>query len=118
MHPIIRYETQKQIVSAHNKSKYIILVVPLLIENNLQNIADRILVVDAHASIQLNRVINRDKVTLELAKNIIRSQVSRRHRLNYADDVIYNNNSVETIKKRVIILHQNYMKIISQKHSI
>ncbi|URJ30213.1 dephospho-CoA kinase [Blochmannia endosymbiont of Camponotus sp.] len=116
LYPIIRKETQKTINLLLNRSYYVLWVVPLLIENNLQKFADRILVVDVRADIQLNRIINRDKISQQYAKNILFSQVSRQRRLKFADDIIENNNNSDKISADISILHEYYMNIKKNNH--
>ncbi|WP_331828400.1 dephospho-CoA kinase [Candidatus Blochmannia sp. SNP] len=116
LHPIIRKETQKTINLLFNRSYYILWVIPLLIENNLQKFADRILVVDVRTDIQLNRIINRDKISQRYAKNILLSQVSRQHRLDFADDIINNNKNLNDIDTDISILHKYYMNVKKNNH--
>ncbi|AAZ40793.1 Dephospho-CoA kinase [Candidatus Blochmanniella pennsylvanica str. BPEN] len=110
LHPLIRKETQKTINILSNRSSYILWVVPLLIENNLQKYADHILMIDVHVDIQLNRIISRDKIHKQYAENILLSQVSRQHRLNYADNVIENNKSIDGMTQHIHNLHRDYLK--------
>lgn len=107
LHPLIDQETQKQFT--HAKGDYLVWVIPLLIENNLQHVAQRILVVDSDPIVQLERLKKRDKIDEKLAKNMLSSQVSREVRNKYADDIIENNGKIETLKKRVFELHQKYL---------
>lgn len=111
LHPLIHKKTTKQIQTKLYQSSYVIWVVPLLIEKKLQNLADRILVVDVYPNIQLNRIINRDKINELYAKNILSSQSSRKHRLSYANDIINNNNKIQDIQSQVLTLHQLYLNI-------
>lgn len=108
LHPLIQKETQKKIKECYYTSLYIIWVVPLLIENNLQKKADRILVVDVDPNIQLHRIMNRDKIDKQYAKKILLSQSTRQNRLKYAHDIIINNNTNNTIKSQIFALHQYY----------
>ncbi|MDP0328561.1 dephospho-CoA kinase [Glaesserella parasuis] len=89
LHPAIHTEMLKQL--NESRSPYVIWVVPLLIENQLMALCDRILVVDVLPEIQLERAMKRDKSNVEMIKSIMLSQVDRQTRLNYANDVIENN---------------------------
>ncbi|SFN77695.1 dephospho-CoA kinase [Xenorhabdus japonica] len=108
LHPLIQVETQRQLNQV--TTPYAIWVVPLLIENNLMHLADRILVVDIPAEIQINRTMARDRVSREQVENILAAQASRQGRLEKADDVIVNHNSEQDITSRVVELHQQYLK--------
>ncbi|OCG15323.1 dephospho-CoA kinase [Gilliamella sp. Fer1-1] len=107
LHPIIQQETQKQI--ARQNSTYVIWVVPLLIENNLHTLADRVLIIDAPISLQLARLIERDNISQSLAEKMIRSQVSLQKRLSYADDIIVNDDNFTSLTAQVDQLHQQYL---------
>ncbi len=69
LHPLIHRETQRQLAQA--ASPYALWVVPLLVENGLQDRADRVLVIDVDAETQLARTIARDGVSREQAQSIL-----------------------------------------------
>ncbi len=69
-------------------SDYALLVVPLLVENNLDSLCDRVLVVDVEPETQISRTVKRDNVSEEQAHAILASQASRQQRLDIADDVV------------------------------
>ena len=97
---------------------YALWVVPLLIENKLTEFCDRVLVIDVSPEVQLKRTLARDQSNEETIKNIIQSQVDRRTRLSYADDVIDNSQPFESATELAHIikeLHQHYLKLANQK---
>ncbi|PHM74376.1 dephospho-CoA kinase [Xenorhabdus kozodoii] len=108
LHPLIQAETQRQLNQV--TAPYVIWVVPLLIENNLIHLADRVLVVDVPVEVQINRTMARDGVSREQVTNILAAQASRQDRLEKADDVIVNHSSEQDITSRVVELHQQYLK--------
>lgn len=116
LHPLIRQSILTQISKA--KSDYCLLVAPLLLENNLTYMVDRILVVDVDENTQITRTCNRDNNSIEQIKNIIASQISRKERLQQADDVINNqmNDKVE-ISAQVSALHQKYLQLAAKKNA-
>ena len=61
MHPIIRRKITMQTRTA--QSPYCVLVAPLLLENNLLGLVDRVLVVDVSEATQLKRTLARDKTS-------------------------------------------------------
>ena len=61
LHPIIHQETQRQIAEA--RSPYVLWVVPLLVENQLHQKADRVLVIDVAPETQIQRTMMRDHVS-------------------------------------------------------
>ncbi|MBF6639020.1 dephospho-CoA kinase [Rouxiella silvae] len=109
LHPIIQAETQRLIKAAC--SPYVLWVVPLLVENGLQDRANRVLVVDVSEEVQLLRTISRDGVSRQQAESIIAAQASRQQRLAFADDIIDNNGGPETIEPRVASLHSRYLDL-------
>ncbi|MBD1228814.1 dephospho-CoA kinase [Xenorhabdus griffiniae] len=108
LHPLIQTETQRQLNQV--TAPYVIWVVPLLIENNLIHLADRVLVVDIPVEVQITRTMARDGINREQVENILAAQASRQDRLEKADDVIVNHNSEQDITSRVAELHQQYLK--------
>ncbi|MBE8596399.1 dephospho-CoA kinase [Xenorhabdus sp. BG5] len=108
LHPLIQIETQRQLNQV--TASYVIWVVPLLIENNLMRLADRVLVVDVPVEIQITRTMARDGVSREQVENILAAQASRQDRLEKANDVIVNHNNEKDITSRVVELHQQYLK--------
>ncbi|HAW93302.1 MULTISPECIES: dephospho-CoA kinase [unclassified Arsukibacterium] len=126
MHPAIRAAmlTQLQQLPA---APYVLLIAPLLLENNLQTLVDRVLVVDITEQNQLARTLNRDAVVsgsdAKQVQAIIASQISRPERLALADDIIDNNidhnvdhaverdtkhNDAASLQQQVQQLHHRY----------
>ncbi len=113
LHPAIRTEMQKQLKNA--TSPYVIFSVPLLIENGLDSLADRVLVVDCSEDTQLERATLRDGSNIETIKSIMASQATRQQRLAKAQDVIDNNGELSALPDQVKSLHQQYMQQSAQK---
>lgn len=113
LHPAIRHEMLRQLAAQH--APYCIFMVPLLIENNLTALCQRVLVVDVSEQTQMTRASQRDNNQLALIKNIMQSQVSRSERLQHADDVIHNDadlsESLPQLKQKVLDLHHLYLQL-------
>ncbi|MBK4765358.1 MAG: dephospho-CoA kinase [Pantoea sp. Brub] len=116
LHPLINIKTQK--LKNNVSSSYLIWVVPLLIENELQYQADRILVVDTNEITQLQRVQIRDKLSISQIKTIMKTQTTRQQRLFYANDVIVNNGTIDHVFSQVIKLHKIYLLLSKNKENI
>ena len=101
LHPLIRQTMLDEI--QQSQSSYCLLVAPLLIENNLQSLVDRILVIDIHEEEQIKRAIIRDPSSQEEIIKIIASQVPRQERLKFADDIIDNSKSDLSIIKNIVL---------------
>ena len=110
IHPKVRDEIFQRI----NKSDdhYLIVSVPLLVETGMHQIMDRNLLVDCSEDMQIERLMHRDKITLNEAKAILKNQASRSDRKKIADDLIVNENNVTLIEleNEVIELHKYYSK--------
>lgn len=115
LHPLIQQETQRQMQQA--TSPYVLWVVPLLVENQLWQKADRVLVVDVSEETQLRRTMQRDHVSEAHAKQILAAQVTREKRLAVADDVIDNNGAPDAIALDVARLHARYLQLAHQADS-
>ena len=114
LHPIIRSEMLRQCAAV--SSPYCLLVVPLLVENRLTELADRVLVIDVDEATQIERTCHRDGVSREQAQAILASQASRSERLAMADDVLDNQSgTTETIRERILALHETYLAFASQQ---
>lgn len=114
LHPIIRSEMLRQCAAV--SSPYCLLVVPLLVENRLTELADRVLVIDVDEATQIERTCRRDGVSREQAEAILASQANRSERLAMADDVLDNQSgTTETIRERILALHETYLAFASQQ---
>ncbi|MGF1700004.1 dephospho-CoA kinase [Photobacterium makurazakiensis] len=107
LHPMIRQKMQADI--QQTTSPYCLLVIPLMVENNLQTMTNRLLVVDVDEDTQIARTTQRDGVDIEQVKSILASQASRQERLAVADDVISNNGDSASLDEQVLALHQQYL---------
>ena len=107
VHPIVRDLMLSKI--SVSKSPYSIVMVPLIFESQSMSSYDRILVVDCDESLQLARASARDSSPEELIKKIIQSQCSREERLSIANDVLPNNDSLDSLHSKVEKLHNFYL---------
>jgi dephospho-CoA kinase len=106
LHPLVRQRIQEWL--AQQDTCYVIVVIPLLIETGMQEMVDRILVVDCPESLQLERVIQRSQLDERLFRAILAAQASRDTRLQEADDIIDNSGSLADIESAVAALDQRY----------
>ena len=96
-HPRIHEEFEKQVreIAEKNPDAVIQVVIPLLIELNLQYMFHKILVVYIPMEEQVKRLAKRDGITIEEAANILKSQLPIDEKVGYADFVIHNEDSPE-----------------------
>lgn len=107
LHPLINQQMAEQLQLV--TSPYGLLVVPLLIENQLQSMVDRVLVVDVDEQTQISRTMARDKVNEQQARAILAAQATRAERLAMADDVIKNGAKNRQLLPKITELHQKYL---------
>jgi dephospho-CoA kinase len=113
LHPLIREHMKQQTLTAIGP--YLVLSIPLLVEGGAsRDRIDRILVVDADESHQIQRLMSRDSVSAEQARSILAAQASRADRLKAADDVLVNSGSVPELRQAVDRLHQRYLEMASR----
>lgn len=108
LHPLIRESMLSQLKQA--TSNYVILVAPLLFENGLEKYCNHTLLIDVPVDVQITRTTARDNVSVELAKQIIASQMSRADKQQKAGDILDNNRPLEEVKTDVQKLHEKYLK--------
>lgn len=124
LHPRIRQEMMERIAQFDKKYGekittkfttqpiyYIILVIPLLLETQQQDLVDRILVIDCPVEIQRQRLKNRSGFNDSEIDQILATQASRQARVAIAHDIIENNNNTELteLTQQVVKLHQKYL---------
>ena len=109
LHPLIRDEMERQLQAS--QSPYTILSVPLLLENNLDELCDRVLVVDVNEATQLARVSRRDHSDIATINAIIAAQIDRSNRLAKADDIIDNSGNIPESLAQVRKLHDFYTEL-------
>ena len=107
LHPMIREKMIEDLEQV--TSDYALLVVPLLVENKLDSLCDRVLVVDVDPQTQISRTVRRDNVSEEQANAILASQASREQRLALADDVVKNNPDDPDLLLQITDLHEKYL---------
>lgn len=109
LHPRIHQQVLDDIAAI--KADYCIIVIPLLAESTHDYPHDRVLLIDADESVQLERTARRDNSSKELVGKILSAQASREQRLAIADDVIDNSGTIEELRKQVDTLHERYQNM-------
>ena len=116
LHPLIRAEMERE--AAQAKAPYVVMAIPLLVEGgNAGKRVDRVLVVDADETLQIQRLQARDGGSQEQARAILSSQASRAARLGQADDVILNSGTVAELRQAVDRLHEKYLQLAQTSSS-
>jgi dephospho-CoA kinase len=107
LHPAILSELERQ--SREAPGPYQVFVIPLLVENRLEKIVDRVLVVDCSEEEQLRRLVARDGESRESAQRMLAAQATREQRLAYADDVVDNGGTAAGLAAQVAALDLKYL---------
>lgn len=109
LHPRIRSIMEQRAQLA--RGPYVILVAPLLLENGLEEMVDRLLVVDTTEATQIARVRARSGLGEVEVRAIMATQISRNERRSRAHDVIDNDSDREALAEAVAALHKRYLAL-------
>ena len=109
LHPMIRRESEKRCDAAVN-ARYVLLVVPLLIESGAyRDRMARVLVIDCDEGVQVSRVMARSGLSVAEVRAIMATQASRAERLAAADDVLLNDGDLDSLRDQTDTLHERYV---------
>lgn len=110
LHPIIFKMVLDKIETI--KSKYIIIVVPLLFKSSSYlNLTKRNIYVDCDYEQIVTRLRGRNNFTRDQVDSILSTQVPREKQLLLADDIIFNNCELSELKPQVITLNEKYLHL-------
>jgi dephospho-CoA kinase len=116
LHPLIRVEMERE--TTQSEGPYVVMAIPLLVEGgSAGKRMDRVLVVDADETLQIQRLQARDGSSVEQARAILASQASRAARLAAADDVLLNTGTVAELRQNVDRLHEQYLQLAQTSSS-
>lgn len=111
-HPLIKKLTIEKI--RRSKSKYCLLVHPLLFETGQDQICQTVIAISVPLDVQVARVCSRDKTTKEDALKIMNTQLSNQERTSKAKYVIENTGNLDELGDKVSLLHQKILNIINE----
>ncbi|HDI7530844.1 TPA: dephospho-CoA kinase [Staphylococcus aureus] len=112
IHPIVRdimeEEKQEYLKQGYN----VIMDIPLLFENELENTVDEVWVVYTSGSIQMDRLMQRNNLSLEDAKARVYSQISIDKKSRMADHVIDNLGDKLELKQNLerLLVEEGYIE--------
>ena len=106
MHPMIAQKVLEGFEQA--KSKWAVYSAPLWSEKNKFN---RVMVIDAPRSQQIERIIKRDNSSVELAGQIVDQQLLRHQRAGFANDFLMNDSSIESFERKLDFYFNLYNKL-------
>lgn len=110
LHPIIFKMVLDKIETI--KSKYIIIVVPLLFKSSSYlKLTNRNIYVDCDYEQIVTRLKGRNNFTRDQVDSILSTQVPREKQLLLADDIIFNNCEFSELKQQVITMNEKYLHL-------
>lgn len=100
--PYIKQSIEESIKTYEQKGEKIVIIdAPTLIENNMNAEMDYIVLVYADNSVQIQRIMNRDRLTKVEAVSRMNSQMSMEEKKEFANIIIDNNTDLVELQKQV-----------------
>lgn len=111
IHPqVIEYFKERK--DENREDELLIFDVPLLYEAKMDTLCDKVIVVGVDRKKQIERVIQRDGSSEEVARNIIANQISLDDKIKRADIVIMNDGTLEELKGKVLKVYKELREVI------
>ncbi len=113
IHPLIFQEFFKQLdaIVKINPNAVIQVSIPLLIELNMQHAFEYLIVVYASPKTQIERLAQRDGISIKEATNVLKSQIPIDEKVSFANFIINNESTIEETRKQVNEVWQELNKI-------
>ena len=110
VHPIVRKKLKKFFLKNNNK-KMVIIDIPLLLENKLNSKNYILIFIEAKRKIINKKLKQRKNYNFDLIKKLKKIQYSPQTKKKLSNYIIRNNFRKEIVKKRVIIIKKEILKI-------
>lgn len=112
VHPIVRDIMEKEKAIYLGQGYNVIMDIPLLFENDLQETVDEAWLVYTSESIQIDRLMERNDLSMEEAKARVYSQISIDKKRRMADHVIDNRDTKLELKQNLedLLLEEGYIE--------
>ncbi|MFV0338882.1 MAG: dephospho-CoA kinase [Chthoniobacterales bacterium] len=107
LHPKVRMEWMRLLGAAKERSRSILVEIPLLFETRAETQLDTIVLVACSAETQLQRMIDRRGLSTERAKAILAAQMKTSEKIAKANHVIWNDGSLSCMSLQVQHLFSN-----------
>ncbi len=112
LHPAIRRRLQDKLKALEKDDHpYCIIVVPLLVETDFQEMVDRVLVVEAPRERRIQWVMSRSGMSREQVEAVMDTQASSEARRAVAHDIIDNDGSLADLLEKVDRFHAKYLVV-------
>ena len=103
IHPAVQLHFEQW--KKNQKGVYVLKEAAILFESGSYRSCDKTILVISSKSKRIQRVVERDKTTEEAVTVRIKNQWSDKRKKMLADEIIYNNDTLESLKRQVEILH-------------
>ena len=113
VHPLVQ-ESMKKFIMKNKKRKLVVLDIPLLIENKLNEKKDIIIFIQSNNSKVLQRIKKRPFFNGKLIKSLKENQVILSKKKKLANYVVNNNYSLHIMKKKINIIKK---EILNERNS-
>ena len=113
VHPLVR-ESMKKFIMKNKKRKLVVLDIPLLIENKLNEKKDIIIFIQSNNSKVLERLKKRSFFNRKLIKSLKENQVMLSKKRKLANYIVNNNYSLHIMKKKINIIKK---EILNERNS-
>jgi dephospho-CoA kinase len=90
----------------YNDKAFVIIESAIIFENNLESMADMIILTYADENVRIERILKRDKTTKAAIKKIFKNQLSDEIKMKRADKIIYNNSNDMLIPQVLTIFNE------------
>ncbi|MCM3725371.1 dephospho-CoA kinase [Neobacillus cucumis] len=108
-HPEVRRRMLEQVETAkRNNEEVVVLDIPLLFESKLTAMVEKTLLVYVDSDIQLQRLVERNNLTIADAQARINSQMPLSEKIRLADAVINNNGTLEDTKQQLLMILEKW----------
>jgi dephospho-CoA kinase len=94
----------------------VVLDIPLLFESNMQMICDYIICVSVPTEVQMSRLVTRDRLSEDAARQRIAAQLPTEEKAGRSDIVIHNTGTIESLWKQVDSMVKANFKVSLIKH--
>jgi dephospho-CoA kinase len=96
---------------SRDKKVIILAVIPLLIEGSMQDVFKKIILIYSSPEKQIQRLMERDGISREMANKILDAQMPIDHKISLADYVINNDGAIDEAEKKAQLIWKELKQI-------
>ena len=97
----------------HSHAPYVIKEAAIIFENNLQNQYDCIITVVSDKAVRIERIMNRDSISLSSVEAIMEKQLSDEEKIEKSDFVIFNT-TLKSLKDQAHKIHHKLLDLANK----